>query len=107
MNRGEMKNPKDRQQSYKSRRMMPQPKKVARFLISSVVVALLVLAAYQQSRPQANSNYDGLDLVDKSGIIRKPSDYRDRYQALGVFSVADLNGNTEMHYTYATPGTAE
>src|SRR5262245_24053731 len=87
--------------------LLPQAKKVAMLGVWSIVLSLLILAAYQQSRPQATSNYNGLDLVDKSGIIRKPSDYRDRYQALGVFSVADLNSNIEMHYTYATPGTAE
>jgi hypothetical protein len=50
--------------------------------------------------------YDNLDLVDAAGHIRKPADYRDRYQALGVYTVLDPSGN-EMHYTYASPGTAE
>jgi len=77
-----------------------------------LILTLLVLAAYQVES-QDNSNYktnssdNGFDLVDKNGNIRKPSNYRDLYQALGVFSVADLNNNIEMHYTYATPGTAE
>ena len=74
-----------------------------------VVLTLVMLAAFQQSKSQSssqgNTNYN--DLVDKNGIIRKPADYRDRYQALGVFSVADLNGAVDMHYTYAPPGTAE
>ena len=94
--------------------MMAQPKKAAILLVWSVVVTLLILAAYQQSKPQGNTNYKPPqgntsynDLVDKNGIIRKPADYRDRYQALGVFSVADLNGAVEMHYTWASPGTAE
>ena len=74
---------------------------------SVVVLALIVLAGYQQVKSQANNSYNGLDLVDKAGTIRKPADYRDRYQALGTFSVLDLNGDTELHYTYASPGTAE
>ena len=77
------------------------------FRISMVVLALLVLAGYQQVKSQSNSSYSGWDLVDKAGNIRKPADYRDRYQALGTFSVVDLNGDTELHYTYASPGTAE
>jgi len=71
-----------------------------------IVLLLATLAGYQV-RSQSGSSYNGLELVDKSGIIRKPADYRDRYQALGVFSVADLSGDVEMHYTYASPGTAE
>jgi len=103
---------KHHQDSHKGTRLkngwlLPQAKKVAMLGVWSIILSVLILATYQQSRPQTNSNYNGLDLVDKSGIIRKPSDYRDRYQALGVFSVAGLNGDVEMHYTYATPGTAE
>jgi hypothetical protein len=83
-----------------------------RYLI--LILALIVLASYtvqSQSnsmvRPQSNSGHNGYDLVDKDGILHKPADYRDRYQALGVFSVADLNGAVDLHYTYAPPGTAE
>jgi len=83
-----------------------------RYLI--LILALIVLVSYtvqSQSnsmvRPQSNSGPNGYDLVDKDGILHKPADYRDRFQALGVFSVADLNGNVDLHYTYAPPGTAE
>ena len=77
------------------------------FRISMAVLALLVLAGYPQVKPQTNNSYSGLDLVDKTGNIRKPSDYRDRYQALGTYAVVDLNGGTDMHYTYASPAAAE
>jgi hypothetical protein len=77
-----------------------------RVLIVFLVVVILV--AYQQVKSQNNSSsFNGLDLVDKAGNIRKPADVRDSYQALGTYSVVDLNGNTELHYTYASPGTAE
>ena len=77
-----------------------------RILIVFLVVVILV--AYQQVRSQNNSSsYNGLDLVDNAGNIRKPADVRDSYQALGTYSVVDLNGDTELHYTYAAPGTAE
>jgi len=71
-----------------------------------IVLLLATLLGYQV-RSQSSGSYGGLDLVDKSGVIRKPADYRDRYQALGVFSVADLSGDIELHYTYASPGAAE
>ena len=77
------------------------------FRIAMAVVALLIFAGYKQAKPQANNSYSGLDLVDKAGNIRKPADYRDRYQALGTYAVVDLNGGTQMHYTYASPETAE
>lgn len=74
-----------------------------------IVLALLMLAAYQQSKPQSNTqgntNYN--NLVDKNGNIRKPADYRDLYQAFGTFFVRDPVGAEEMHYTYASPGSAE
>jgi hypothetical protein len=71
------------------------------------MLALLILIGYQQVKSQSNSTYNGWDLVDTAGNIRKPADFRDLYQALGVYTPVDLNGDTEMHYTYATPGTAE
>jgi hypothetical protein len=81
--------------------------KAMSFRFSLVVLALLILAGYQQVKSQSNSSYNGLDLVDKGGNIRKPTDVRERYQSLGTYAVQDLNGNTQLHYTYASPGTAE
>ena len=74
---------------------------------SVVILALIILTGYQQVKPQASNTYNGFELVDKTGNIRKPADFRDVYQALGVYTPVDLNNNTEMHYTYAPPGTAE
>ena len=74
---------------------------------SVILLALIILSGYQQVKSQASSTYNGFDLVDKTGNIRKPTDFRDLYQALGVYTPVDFNGNTEMHYTYAPPGTAE
>jgi hypothetical protein len=61
----------------------------------------------QPVRSQSSGSANGFDLVDKTGNIRKPADVRDLYQILGVFTPVDLNNNTEMHYTYASPGTAQ
>jgi hypothetical protein len=76
-----------------------------RYRVSIVVVALFILAGYQMVKSQGNSSYNGFDLVDKSGNIRKPSDYRDKYQALGTYTVLDPKGD-QMHLTYASPGAA-
>jgi hypothetical protein len=87
-----------------------------RYLILILILMLVGLAGFQvkpqsntryQVKPQSNSSFNGFDLVDKNGIISKPADYRDKYQILGVFSVATQSGDTDLHYTYAPPGTAE
>ena len=75
--------------------------------IASLLVALVVLTSQQPVRSQNMGSANGFDLVDKTGNIRKPADFRDLYQELGVYTPVDLNNNTEMHYTYAPPGTAE
>lgn len=76
------------------------------FRISLAVLTLVILAGYQQVRPQSNKSYSGLDLVDTAGNIRKPADYRDNYQTLGTYVVLDPK-DEQMHATYASPGAAE
>jgi hypothetical protein len=76
------------------------------FRISAMILALVIVAGYQQLRSQAEPGARGFDLVDTKGNIRKPIDYRDHYQALGTFMVLDPNGD-QMHLTYASPGTAD
>jgi hypothetical protein len=76
------------------------------FRIAIVVVAILLFASYQQVKPQANNSYNGFDLADKTGDIRKPGDFRDHYQALGTYTVLDPKGD-QMHLTYASPGATE
>jgi Cytochrome P460 len=75
-----------------------------RYAILAFSVLLTAIPAVSLQRGTRN---DALDLVDAKGNIRKPAEYRDRYQALGVYTPVDNNNNTEMHYTYASPGTAE
>src|SRR5215469_17885950 len=76
-------------------------------LISIVVLMLIVLAGNQSVKSQSNNGFNGFDLVDKTGNIRKPADVRDLYQFLGTYAPSDFNGNTEMHVTYASPGAAQ
>jgi hypothetical protein len=82
-------------------------------VILALVVTLVILAGCQRTNlqsnqsNQSNSSFNGFDLVDKAGNISKPADYRDRYPVLGTWAVKDLNGETELHYTWASPGAAE
>ena len=75
--------------------------------IAFAILALALLGGHQQLKPASNETFNGFDLVDKTGNIRKPANVRDFYQSLGVYTPVDINNNTEMHYTYASPGTAE
>jgi len=102
-------------QQLQNLRWRRQPRNITRDLLKRgrlrgctivIILTLVVLAGYQV-KSQNNSSYNQFDLVDKNGIIRNPTDYRDRYQALGTFFVRDPIGAEEMHYTYASPGAAE
>jgi len=77
----------------------------ARIPFFILVLAVLVLVSSQPVRSRRAANFDGFQLVDKDGNIRKPTDYRDRYELLGTYTVLDPKGN-QMHVTYASPGTA-
>ena len=93
-----------------------------------VILTIIISAGYQLVRPQttgnsqesssppktrsqathssqATSSFNGYDLVDKTGNISKPADYRDRYELLGTYFIIDPKGN-QMHVTYASRGTA-
>lgn len=76
------------------------------FRISMLFLTVVAVAGSQSASAQANHKVNGYDLVDKSGNMRKPADYRDVYQLLGTYTVLDPKGD-QMHVTYATPGTAE
>src|SRR5262245_18462906 len=73
---------------------------------SILTVTLVFLATLLGVTLVGDAQSEQWDLVDANGQIRKPPDFRDRYQMLGTYMVLDPNGN-EMHYTYASPGTAE
>lgn len=73
----------------------------------SILAFSALLAALPAATLQRGAQTDHFDLVDAKGNIGKPADFRDRYQALGVFSVVDSNNDTQMHYTWASPGAVE
>lgn len=74
--------------------------------ISIVILALIVLASYHSVNSQKTDTFNGFELVDKTGNIRKPTDFRDRYPTLGTYFVLDPKGN-QMHATHASPGASE
>jgi len=74
--------------------------------IAIAVFTLFTVAGYPQMESQRKDSFSGFDLVDKEGNIAKPKDYRDKYQSLGAYTVLDPKGN-QMHFTYASPGSAE
>lgn len=85
--------------------------------VSLVILTLVVLAGYQlvsSQKPSSSqktagsrtASFNGYELVDKTGNIRKPADFRDHYQVLGTWVVLDPKEN-QMHFTYASPGSAE
>ena len=73
------------------------------------VLLILLLTALGSSREavaQNKASFDGFKLVDKTGNIRKPDNYRDPFQVLRAYMVRDSKGN-QMHFTYASPGAAD
>ena len=69
--------------------------------ISFLILAFVILAGSRPVRSQRATSFNGFELVDKNGDIRKPADYRDRYELLGTYMVLDPKGD-QMHVTYAS-----
>jgi hypothetical protein len=88
-------------------RVMPDERTQALTIRYAILTFFVLLTALPSASPQRAAGNDNFDLVDAQGNIRKPADYRDRYQVLGAYTPVDLNNNTQMHYTYASPGAAE
>jgi len=75
--------------------------------IPQIILALAILTPYTSLHSQSKKAFNGYDLVDETGNIRKPTDVRDLYQFLGTYTPTGSNGDTEMHVTYASPGAAQ
>lgn len=76
------------------------------FTVAGLILSLTAVAAFRGAAAETKSSFDGFKLVDNTGNIHKPDDYRDLYQMLGSWTVLDPKGN-QMHFTYASPGAAE
>ena len=74
--------------------------------ITVAMSALVAILGLENTKAQSQHRFDGFNLVDQGGNIRKPNDHRDRYQMLGAYTVIDPKGD-QMHFTYASPGAAD
>src|SRR5215510_16393420 len=72
-----------------------------------VLLVLVILTGHQSINSQSPGSFNGFDLVDKTGNIRKPAEVRDLYQLLGTYDVLLNPKGEQMHVTYASPDTAE
>src|SRR5262245_45543814 len=81
-----------------------------------LALTLVLLTASLRVTLRGGTQDQHLDSVDAKGNIRRPPEYRDRYQVLGAYVVLDptsmvadapRSNADELHYTYASPGTAE
>jgi len=71
-----------------------------------LVLSLTAILPLRWAVAQDRNLYDGFKLVDKSGNLRKPADYREMYQMIGSWTVLDPKGN-QIHDVFASPGAAD
>ena len=75
------------------------------FFVLVLALMVVVLVGSPPVSSQHTSGFNGFQLVDKDGNIRKPTGYREHYELLGTYTVLDPKGD-QIHVTYASPGTA-
>jgi len=73
-----------------------------------VFTSLILLPINWQPAMTATNDPKAAKVVDASGNLRVPGDYRTAYQFLGSWAVAADQGpgSKEIHLVYASPGTA-
>lgn len=73
-----------------------------------VLTSLILLLINWQPAITATNDPKAAKVVDASGNLRVPGDYRTAYQFLGSWAVAADQGpgSKEIHLVYASPGTA-
>ena len=89
--------------------MLPRGATVVGLRALSLAGALIVTACAPQPKSSAVVDSVAVDSgADASGTLRVPANYRDTYQYLGTWAVADdkAAGSKEMHIVYASPGAA-
>ncbi len=70
-------------------------------------LALLLSFGWPSGTVAGANEAETATVVDATGNIRVPDDYRTRYQHLGSFAIAADHGegSKEIHTVYASPGT--
>src|SRR3569833_2598200 len=82
-------------------------------IVGTLCVALAGLSvfgavtAYGHVKPRSQYNGTAAAVVDDTGSLRVPADYRTAYQMLGSWAVAAADGpdSKQLHVVYASPGT--
>jgi hypothetical protein len=69
--------------------------------------AIVAIAAYGRISTGASNDWTKAEVVDASGNLHVPAEYRTTYQMLGSWAVAadGGQGSKELHIVYASPGT--
>jgi len=75
-------------------------------ILGFAALTVATLGTLWEAAAQTKTSFNGFSLVDKSGNIRKPSDYRYQFQMIGAYTVLDPKGN-QMDNTFASPGAAD
>jgi hypothetical protein len=75
--------------------------------IAGLLAMVSVAALGQMGSTVATNGQKAEAVVDASGNLRVPADYRTTYQSLGSWAVAadQGEGSKELHVVYASPGT--
>jgi hypothetical protein len=74
--------------------------------VKSIYLAVIAIAAAAAVVAAAADGRSAGAVVDASGNLRVPADYRTRYEFLGTWAVAaEGPGSKELHVVYASPGT--
>ena len=75
--------------------------------IPQIILGLAILTPYASLHSQSTKAFNGYDLVDKTGNIRKPTDVRDLYQFLGTYTPTGSDGETRnaRHLCFAGRGS--
>ena len=77
-------------------------------LSTAAIVVTIAASVFHQLDAFAAKNPSGSSsVVDASGNLRVPSDYRESYQPLGSWAIASDQGpgSKQLHLVYASPGT--
>ena len=79
-----------------------------KFISVVVLISLVLLLVAWQSGSTATNDPKAAKVVDASGNLRVPGDYRTAYQFLGSWAVAadQGQGSKEIHVVYGSPGVS-
>jgi Cytochrome P460 len=86
-------------------------RRVALFVLAALVLGaapLISLVPAGRAQPAPKPNPEMQAVADAAGTLRVPPNYRSNYDFLGSWAVAanQGQGSKQLHFVYASPGTA-